>query len=116
MSFEPFKVVDKPWGYEVWLALNEKYCFKKLVINAGEQFSLQYHRKKKETIVVHSGQAKIVLDGEDYITQEGDVLDIPPGTIHRIQAVSKLVLYEASTPEVDDVVRLTDDYGRTKDE
>ena len=111
-KYKPLKKVSKPWGYEIWLALNDKYCFKQLVIHKGHRFSLQYHKIKRETIFIESGQANVTIDGGLIQCNPGDVLDITPGMEHRIEAVTDLVLYEASTPEVNDVVRIGDDYGR----
>lgn len=113
------KIVKKPWGEEHILSYNEFFCFKKITINKGYVTSLQYHEEKRETTVIHSGKARIWLKrvGEDDYTihenvEEGMVLDLPVGDIHRIEALEDVVLYEASSPEIWDVVRLEDSYGR----
>ena len=114
------KIVSKPWGREEWLELNDQYCFKRLLINAGHRTSLQYHKQKLETIYVAEGEAEILLDEEWKTVSVGDFFTVVPPTIHRIVAKTNLVLHEASTPEVDDVVRLQDDHhrrnGRVKSE
>jgi mannose-6-phosphate isomerase-like protein (cupin superfamily) len=117
-KFEPFRVVNKPWGSESWLALNDKYCLKAIRINKGYVTSLQYHEDKRETSYIHEGRALVTLkrkNAKEYSTYEvgpGTVLDLPVGDIHRIEALEDVLLFEASTPEVDDVVRLEDSYGR----
>ncbi len=106
--------VFKPWGHEIRWAITEKYLGKILHIDAGHQLSLQYHEVKDESIYVLEGTL-IVKDGERaVILEEGDSMRIQPGTIHRFCAPngSHVKLIEVSTPEIDDVVRLEDDYGR----
>lgn len=118
MSYEPLKVVNKPWGKEEWLSLNDKYCFKKITVNAGCGTSLQYHEKKRETTVIHSGECVVTYKKKDdaepsiFQARAGCILDLEPGDIHRIEAITDVLMYETSTPEVDDVVRLKDSYGR----
>ena len=108
--------VDKPWGHEIRWALNEKYIGKILYIKAGNQLSLQYHEVKDETIYVLKGDL-IVKGSEEQvqILEEGESLRIQPLTVHRFCAPSThdVTLVEVSTPEIDDVVRLEDDYDRT---
>ena len=109
--------VEKPWGYEVRWAITEKYLGKILRINAGERLSRQYHEVKDETIYVLSGTLILELGQEDdlerIILGEGGTWRIMPGTVHRFCAPSGgCTLIEVSTPEIDDVVRLQDDYGR----
>lgn len=112
------KVIEKPWGREEWIALTDKYCFKRITIFEGCKTSLQYHEVKDETNFVHSGKAIVTfkdLDGIGFVkeVEAGFRLRCMPGEIHRIEAVGgDVVLYEVSTPEVDDVVRLEDSYGR----
>lgn len=105
--------IDKPWGYEEILETNPKYTVKRLLMRAGCQCSYQYHEKKMETIVCLSGKLYIVGEGEDKILNPGDTITINPGEKHRMRAVEEDSLYlECSTSELDDVVRLADDYGR----
>ena len=106
--------VKKPWGFEIRWAITEKYLGKILHINAGQQLSLQYHEIKDESIYVLEGTL-IVKDGERaIILEQGDTMRIKPGTVHRFCAPNgtHVKLIEVSTPEIEDVVRLEDDYGR----
>ena len=104
--------MDKPWGREVWWAVSEVYAGKQIAVRAGMALSLQYHQFKHETILFHQGRARLLLDGEEREVGPGYVAVIPPGTPHRITAITDAVLFEVSTPELDDVVRLEDRYGR----
>ncbi len=110
------KHVDKPWGHEVWFAQTERYVGKILVIEAGKRLSLQYHRVKDESIYVQEGKLRLTLERDGRLEVEdlgpGEARHIPPGTRHRFEALERCVLCEVSTPEVDDVVRLEDDFGR----
>lgn len=111
------KHVKKPWGEEIWIELNDRYCYKQIRINAGHQTSLQYHRQKLETNYVLSGTVLIWLEDEGhelrmYTGVAGDHFTVVPTRKHRIQALTDAVLMEVSTPEVDDVVRVEDDTGR----
>lgn len=112
------RVVPKPWGYEEIFALVEgKYCGKVLHVRTGHALSLQYHRQKDEVISVFSGTARVLVGPtvdqlSEVVLRAGEGLHLPPGVIHRIAAVTDLVMLEASTTELDDVVRLSDDYGR----
>jgi mannose-6-phosphate isomerase len=114
--FEKPKRVEKPWGYELWWARTERYVGKLLHVKAGTQLSLQYHVKKDETIHLWSGDMVLVLreDGclVDHPMRPGDSYRVKPGTVHRMRAVSDCDVLEVSTPEVEDVVRVEDDYGR----
>lgn len=112
-----FKVIEKPWGREEVVEINDKYMVKRLTMWAGHRCSLQYHSLKMETIYVLSGVLKIVQGSsqdslEDKLYRAGDTITIPPGLIHRMEGVEDAVYLEASTPEMDDVVRLVDDYQR----
>jgi mannose-6-phosphate isomerase len=114
---KPFKEVSKPWGREVWLELNDKYCYKRLYIKAGTRTSYQYHEKKSETNYVIKGQAEVWLENnsgvvEKFIVQKGDFFNATPPKKHRVIAITDIILQEVSTPEVDDVVRLQDDTER----
>ena len=113
------KKIDKPWGSETILFANEKYVAKRITINQGQRLSRQYHKVKDETILVEQGVLHLDLsrsDEEDrvYLYYPNETYRIKPGTVHRFCAPSttSVVLLEVSTPELDDVVRLSDDYGR----
>ncbi len=109
--------VEKPWGHELIWAHTDRYVGKILHIKAGESLSLQYHEEKDETIFMLRGQM-VFRVGEDRDSlrevklEEGQSFRVRPGTLHRMEAVSDCDLLEASTPEIDDVVRLEDRYGR----
>ena len=108
--------VDKPWGYELRFARTERYCGKVLFIRAGHQLSLQYHERKDEAFLVHEGTLELVLGDAAHRRVDrlaaGEARHLVPGTIHRFRAVTDCLLFEVSTPELEDVVRLEDDYGR----
>ena len=113
------RIIEKPWGKEEVIEINDKYMMKKLTMWKGHRCSLQLHNLKKETIYVLSGQLKIIsgpnqnnLTGKIYTA--GDSITIPPGTVHRMEGAEDSVYLEASTPEMDDVVRLVDDYDRAE--
>jgi mannose-6-phosphate isomerase-like protein (cupin superfamily) len=106
--------VDKPWGYELRFARTDRYAGKVLFIKAGSQLSLQYHETKDESFYVQQGELDLVLGREQRVERlkAGESRHITPGTIHRFRAVTDTLLFEVSTPELEDVVRLADDYGR----
>ncbi len=110
--------VEKPWGHELIFAVTERYAGKLLVIKAGESLSLQFHKVKDEAWYVLEGRAEIELGalGERILAREvvgaGAAFRFPPGTVHRLRAVEDTTLLEVSTPELDDVIRLEDRYGR----
>ncbi len=110
--------VDKPWGYEIIWAHTERYVGKILHITAGHALSVQYHNVKDETVYLLSGEMRywVQLEGDDQLRDQkleaGDAFRITPGTIHYMEAVTDCDVLEASTPELDDVVRLKDRYGR----
>ena len=111
------QVVDKPWGHELIWAKTDRYVGKILHIRAGHALSLQFHREKDETIMLLSGRMEFVsfVDGEAPRSRELAVREpvhIPPGLRHRMIAIEDTDLVEVSTPELDDVVRLDDRYGR----
>ncbi len=122
-GLDPFAVestkVDKPWGHEVIWALTDDYCGKVLFIKAGESMSLQFHREKDESWLIHSGRAELEMaePGQKLPALEvvgpGAAFRIQPGTIHRVKALEDTTILEVSTPQLDDVVRLEDKYGRT---
>lgn len=104
--------IEKPWGYEIIWAHTDKYVGKILHINQGEQLSLQYHRKKDESVYILHGEMIIAVNGLGARMVAGMAIDIPRGTKHRMTALTDCDVLEASTPELDDVVRLVDRYGR----
>jgi mannose-6-phosphate isomerase len=109
--------VEKPWGYEIRWAMTDRYLGKILHVNKGEALSLQYHERKDEYQYVVNGCIDIETGGPDgalakHRMRAGDTLHIRPGTRHRITAVEDTDIFEVSTPEGDDVVRLEDRYGR----
>ena len=105
--------IEKPWGYEEYVETNDRYVVKRLFMRKGNQCSLQYHEKKRETVVVLEGRLTVLLDGKARRMTPFEAVTIPPGLRHRMIAEEGDCLYmEASTPEVDDVVRLEDSYGR----
>ncbi len=111
--------IDKPWGWEYVLDLNERYCVKHLFVRSGHRLSLQYHERKRETMVLISGGAELTMgataaDAQTVEMVVGQAYVIEPGTVHRLRGTAAeggLVL-EVSSPEVEDIVRLEDDYGR----
>lgn len=109
-------LVSKPWGYERIWARSERYVGKVLHINAGEELSLQYHNKKDETVHLLSGElvyrVKLGEELEDVKLKMGESFRITPGTVHQMYAATDCDVLEVSTPEIDDVVRLSDRYGR----
>lgn len=113
------KKVDKPWGHELIWAHTDQYVGKILHVNAGEALSLQYHERKDETIHVLRGRmvfrvGKTDDDLREVELSEGMSFRIVPGTRHRMEAITDCDLLEASTPYLDDVVRLEDRYGRAR--
>jgi mannose-6-phosphate isomerase-like protein (cupin superfamily) len=109
--------VDKPWGHELIWVLTDRYCGKVITIDAGRRLSLQRHKKKDEAVLVLSGRLRLHLEDESGVVQPidlgpRDTLRVPAGRIHRFEALEKVELVEISTPELDDVERLEDDYGR----
>jgi len=108
--------VPKPWGHETIWAHSDRYVGKILHINAGQELSVQYHNKKDETVHLLSGEliyrVQSDADLKDVQLKLGESFRITPGTIHQMVAVTDCDILEVSTPEVDDVVRLSDKYGR----
>src|SRR5437667_9326041 len=117
-KFDAPKRVEKPWGHELWWAQTERYVGKLLHVKAGHRLSLQFHNKKDETIHLWSGDLTLVLDEGDgkglleHKMKPGDSYHIRPLTKHRMIAVTDCDILEASTPEVDDVVRLEERHRR----
>jgi mannose-6-phosphate isomerase len=111
------RIVDKPWGHELWFAHTDRYAGKLLYVDAGHRLSLQYHERKDETSYVLSGRVLVVQGTEERSLKQrelgpGQVWRNEPGLIHTIEAIEDTVVLEVSTPELDDVVRLEDRYGR----
>lgn len=120
------KVVEKPWGREIWFADQPGYAGKVLEVRAGHRISLQYHERKTETLLLLSGSVRLTYRplaagevptpgtsaGHEFVWQPGQALHVPPRTIHRFEAIADSVLLEVSTPDLTDVVRLSDDYAR----
>lgn len=105
--------VHKPWGHEMIFAHTKKYVGKILVIEKGHRLSLQLHRKKHESLMVLRGRLKLRLGSKNKLVGPGTAFTIPPKTVHRFEATKgRVTLIEVSTPELWDVVRLQDDYGR----
>ena len=113
---EPLKTVEKPWGREIWVAHTDKYALKIIEFKKGKRSSLQYHVNKVEHIYVDSGVLKAdeMIDGKLVSTlyRAGSIIYNPAGKQHRIEALEDVRLIEVSTPELDDCVRVEDDYGR----
>lgn len=113
----PIRIKDKPWGREIWFADLAGYAGKILEVKKGSRLSLQYHKKKTETQYLASGKVKLTIgtkenDLKELLLNPGDKYDIFPYTIHRIEAIEDSSIFEVSTSQLDDVVRLADDYGR----
>lgn len=109
--------VPKPWGHETLFARTDRYAGKLLFIRAGHQLSLQYHEVKEETIYLQSGRMRFVYEEEpgrldEIVLEPGDAHHIPTGRQHRMIAVEDCLVFEVSTPELGDVVRVQDAYGR----
>lgn len=107
--------INKPWGYEIIWAKTDKYVGKILYINAGQKLSLQYHEKKTETVYVNEGVLELHLEDKVITLHKGQTFHIEPNMIHRFACpdyAEYVELVEVSTPELDDVIRLQDDYGR----
>jgi len=109
--------IPKPWGHEQIWTQTERYVGKLIVIEAGKRLSLQKHLRKDESILVISGRMRLSLETDDGTLEEiemgpGDHRRIPTGRIHRFSAIELTELVEVSTPELDDVIRIEDDFGR----
>jgi len=116
-AFAPQKV-EKPWGWELIWADAEQYVGKILFVRAGSSLSLQFHREKDESWYVQAGRAELQLGevGDPVLNSEivvpGACFRYRPGTVHRVKALEDTTIFEVSTPQLEDVVRLEDDYGR----
>ncbi len=110
--------IDKPWGHEeVFALVDGKFCGKAIHVTEGHALSLQYHERKEETISVQSGRLRIEVGPDESALEEfelepGESIHLRPGVRHRVTALVDTVMLEASTTELDDVVRLEDRYGR----
>jgi mannose-6-phosphate isomerase len=116
-AVEPRRV-EKPWGYELIWAVTDRYCGKLLFVRAGEELSLQFHNVKDESWLVHEGRAELELAraGEAVTAREivgpGAAFRFEPGTVHRLRALEDTTVFEVSTPDLHDIVRLEARYGR----
>jgi mannose-6-phosphate isomerase-like protein (cupin superfamily) len=113
------KITKKPWGEERLFAKTDKYAGKILIVRKGHRLSLQYHKIKDETLYLEDGILKLTIEkGKNNLVSRsviaGESLRVPAKTLHRIEAIENCRLIEVSTPELDDVVRVEDDYGRAK--
>ena len=110
---------EKPWGFELLFAHTPKYAGKLIFIKKGHRLSLQYHEKKDEAMYLHEGKALIETEGSDghmvpTVVEPGHCIRIPPLTKHRLEAIEDTTFFEVSTPELEDVKRVEDDYGRAE--
>ncbi len=117
MNDHKIEIKPKPWGHEIWFAHTDKYAGKILNIKKGHRYSLQYHEKKLETQYIYKGKVKLTYGTDQSNLQEkilntGDKIDVTPYTIHRLEALEDTEVFEVSTPDLEDVVKLHDDYGR----
>jgi len=111
------KIVEKPWGREIWIAHTDNYALKIIEIKKGHRSSLQYHVKKHEHIYVDQGRLQIEQENaegrmEKFTIGPGQVVENKPGIKHRVTPIEDVRLIEVSTPQLDDVVRVEDDYNR----
>ena len=109
--------IEKPWGHELWFALTDRYAGKIITVRAGHRLSLQYHDRKDETSHLVSGSMKLVQgptrhDLTETVIKPGATWRNEPGTVHTVEALEDATFFEVSTPELHDVVRLEDAYGR----
>lgn len=119
--------VDKPWGHELWInGQHPCYALKQIYLKAGYKTSLQYHNFKQETNVLFIGRTNLHYKSNEVVknenVQSGDLakielgpitsIDVVPGVLHRLEAITDLILYETSTPHLDDVIRVSDDSNR----
>jgi mannose-6-phosphate isomerase-like protein (cupin superfamily) len=109
--------VEKPWGWELWWTVTDRYVGKVIFITEGRRLSLQYHNEKDESVFVMEGEMILHLEDADGELQPiklgpGEFRRVPVGRRHRFEAITDTKIIEVSTPELDDVVRLEDDFGR----
>jgi mannose-6-phosphate isomerase-like protein (cupin superfamily) len=109
------KRIEKPWGHEIWFAHTDRYAGKIIHVTAGHKLSLQYHDNKDETSHLIKGRMKLYQGPDnvaEIIIEVGTTWRNTPGTVHTVEAIEDSAFFEVSTPELDDVVRLEDQYGR----
>ena len=111
--------IEKPWGFELLFAHTPNYAGKLLFVKRGHRLSLQYHKEKDETLYIYEGKVLLEIEESDgqLVQSEaasGYCFRVPPLTKHRLKALEDTTLFEVSTPELEDVVRVDNDYGRTK--
>lgn len=104
--------IEKPWGYEELIYVGENYLLKKLFMKKGQRCSLQYHKIKHETVYVLEGKIELFHNGKNIVLLPNEHAIIAPGEIHRMTGLEDSIYLEASTPELEDVVRIQDDFGR----
>ena len=117
MKVDIIKFVEKPWGYEKWLALTDSYALKEIFLKKGSRTSFQYHEKKEEHSYLIKGRLSIEEDDENgnIVVNEygvGEITHAKPFARHRVTALEDAIYIEVSTPYLDDVVRIEDDYNR----
>ncbi len=117
MRQELVKYVEKPWGYEKWIAVTDQYALKEIFLKKGCRCSLQYHENKEEHSYLLSGKVSVEEDNADGVLvtnlyQPGECWHEKPLAKHRVTAIEDSVFMEVSTPHLDDVVRVQDDFGR----
>ena len=111
------RIVEKPWGREIWIAHTDRYALKIIEFNAGSRSSLQYHERKHEHVYLDKGRLRVETEDDNgrmtsRILEPGEVIENAAGRKHRVEALEDSRLIEVSTPELGDVVRVEDDYGR----
>lgn len=111
------KIIEKPWGREIWVAHTERYALKIIEFKKGSRSSLQYHNVKSEHIYLDAGKVNLEYEDEagnmhELVFAPGNVIEMKPGKKHRVTALEDSRFIEVSTPELDDVVRVEDDFGR----
>ena len=111
------RIVEKPWGREIWIARTDSYALKIIEVDKGLRSSLQYHRRKREHIYLDRGRLRATIENdrgelEERMLEPGEVMDVLPGRKHRVEALEESRLIEVSTPDLEDVVRVEDDFGR----
>lgn len=119
MEGELPRKTEKPWGSELLFAHTLKYAGKVIFVRKGHRLSLQYHEKKDESMYLYKGKTLLEIEGSDgrmvsTLLQPGQCIKIPPFTKHRLEAIEDTTIFEVSTPELEDVVRVEDDYGRAQ--
>lgn len=117
MNLTEQKMVLKPWGHEVVFAITKDYVGKVIHIKANHQLSLQFHKVKEKTLYLQSGELRLLMENpsgemKEYLCKVGQSFHVPPNRKHRIIAQQDSVVFEVSTPYLDDIVRLEDNYGR----